>query len=149
VPARQPGDRLETLGDLALAAIPVHLEKERLVADAAGVLVHARRLDVGAERIRECELILDVGIIEELIEALAGAAVGHRRPGAILPDQLIVVVAGEKIRIGGNKRVERRIGGCPRQARRHQDECPDRGAPPHRSSTVSPTAISPAVTTSQ
>ena len=71
----QPRHWLEALGDLALATVAVHLEKERLEPDAARVLVEAGRLHIGAERIAKGELVLDVRLIDELLKRLVGAPV--------------------------------------------------------------------------
>src|SRR5215467_6192198 len=85
VPGGHPGHRRKPPCDLALAAIAVHLEEKLFVADATGILVHGRDLELGAERIGNGELILDVGLVEQLIECLAAAPIGDRHAHPVLP----------------------------------------------------------------
>ena len=57
------------------------------------------------------EHIHDVGLSYPLFRRLVGDAVGERDMGAVLEDEVLGVITGDKIRIGRNQGVERSI--CP------------------------------------
>jgi hypothetical protein len=60
------------------------------VADRSGVFVHRRDFERGAERIGDCELVLDVGIVEHLVEGFPAAAIRDRAAAAVPPDQILL-----------------------------------------------------------
>ena len=69
------------------------------------------------------------GLFSSSSKRLAGAAVRDRHAGAVLPDQVLAVVAGEMVRIGRDQRIERRIGARGRSAKREQASCSSRRDP--------------------
>src|SRR5262249_57053069 len=60
--AVRPRNALKVPGNRAVAPVAIHLHKEGLVANAAGILVDRRGREVGAEPIRYRELIVDARI---------------------------------------------------------------------------------------